>query len=407
MKIAYLHQYFALPSSSGGTRSYDLAKSFLNKGHRVVVVTTSSFLKNYKEFSDGWTVLDYEGLELHVLKLDYSNNLSFAKRIITFIQFLVKASLRLIKLKCDVVLATSTPITIAIPAFIKKLVHKTPFIFEVRDVWPEVPIAMGIIKNNTVARLLKGFERMIYQQSSHIVALSDDMEKSISTITKIGKSLSVIPNISEVNRFANCDPNKKLIADLIGEQPKKLVLYAGTIGMVNGLKYMVDIAIHLKEVDPEIKFVVFGDGMEKKELVRYAKKEGVLNKTLFFLDPVSKSQLPQIYYESSVASSFVIPIPELWANSANKFFDCLAAGRPIVINHRGWQADVIERENIGFVLDFNIENIKNEAKRFSDYINNSSLLSMQGKNAKHLAETRYSLEIASVKYLKILDNVVS
>lgn len=407
MTILYLHQYFALPSSSGGTRSYDLAKSFLNRGHKVVVVTTSSFLKNFQEFSDGWTVLNYEGLELHILKLDYSNNLSFAKRIITFVQFLVKASLRLIKVKCDVVLATSTPITIAIPAFVKKVVHKTPFVFEARDVWPEVPIAMGIIKNKTIVSLLKCFEKKIYKQSSHIVALSDDMERSIMSRAKVGKSLSVIPNISEVNRFAHFDPNKTLIADLIGKQSQKVILYAGTIGMVNGLKYMVDLAIHSKEIDPSINFIIFGDGMEKKELVRYAREGGVLNKTLYFLDPVSKSQLPQIYYESTIASSFVIPIPELWANSANKFFDCLAAGRPIVINHRGWQADVIEKENIGFVFDFKVENIQQEAKRFCEYINNDSLLKIQGDNAKFLAKSRYSLEIASAKYLKILDNVLS
>src|SRR5690606_15306725 len=103
----------------------------------------------------------------------------------------------------------------------------------------------------------------------------------------------------------------------------------------------------------------------------------------------------------------VIPIPELWANSANKFFDCLAAGRPIVINHRGWQADVIEKENIGFVFDYKVENIQQEAKRFCEYINNTSLLTLQGDNAKRLAESKYSLEIASTKYLKILDNVLS
>lgn len=407
MKILYIHQYFALPSSNGGTRSYDLAKCFTDIGHKVIIITTSSFLKNFRDFSAGWTVVDYEGLELHILKLEYSNNLNFAERINTFVKFFFQASLRLLKIKCDVILATSTPITIAIPAILKKVIHKTPFIFEARDVWPEVPIAMGVIKNKLVKRLLYLFEKKVYHRSAHIVALSDDMRRSIISRANVGEKLSVIPNISEVNRFALYSPNSNLLTNLIDYQPQKVVLYAGTIGMVNGLKYMIDLAIHSQDIDQEIKYFIFGDGIEKKNLMRYARENGVLNKTLYFLDPVAKSQLPQIYYESTVATSFVIPIPELWANSANKFFDCLAAGRPIVINHRGWQADVIEKKNIGFVLDFKIKNIEQEAERFCHYINNTSLLSIQGINAKRIAENKYSLAIASAKYLKILDDVIS
>lgn len=408
MRIIYLHQYFSLPTSAGGTRSYDLAKRFTAAGHKVIMVTSSSFLKNLQPFTEKWTCLDYEGIELHVLHLEYSNKMGFVKRIMAFIKFLLFSSVRILKIKADAVLATSTPITIAIPALVKRARHKTPFIFEVRDVWPEVPIAMGIIRNKPVIGLLKRFEKNIYKKSKHIVALSEDMKHSIISRTQVPEEkITVIPNISEVNRFAAFNPEEQLIGKLVGFVPRKVVLYAGTLGMVNGLKYMVDLAIHSFTIDPSIIYMIVGDGMEKESLVKYAEEHRVLGKNLFFIDPVPKSQLPQLYYEATVASSFVIPIKELWANSANKFFDCLAASRPVVINHLGWQADEIHNNNIGFVLNHDVSTVKEETVKFCRYLNDDVLLEQQKQNAGALAVKKYSLDVASQKYLTILGNVLS
>nr|WP_295869768.1 glycosyltransferase family 4 protein [uncultured Chitinophaga sp.] len=408
MRILYIHQYFTLPAAAGGTRSYDLSKRFTQAGHKVVVITSSSFLKSMREFPKGWTVMEHEGIELHVLHVEYSNKMSFSKRISAFLKFLVFASLRTFKVRADVVLATSTPITVAVPAIIARIFKRRPFVFEVRDVWPEVPVAMGIIKNKMVIRFLEGFEKYIYRKSAHIVALSDDMKASVQQRVNIAdKKLSVITNISETERFSRYARSGGMLAGLLGYTPRKVVLYAGTLGMVNGLKYMTDLAIHSYKIDPSIKFIIFGDGMEKEKLMQYAQEKGVLNENIYFFDPVPKSQLSQLYYECTVASSFVIPVPQLWANSANKFFDCLAAGRPVVINHRGWQAAVIEQENVGFVLNYDIKDIAGEALRFCTYINDDRLLEQQRENAVLLARRSYSLDIAAAHYLKILNDVVS
>lgn len=407
MKIIYIHQYFSLPSCPGGTRSYDLASRFSKANHEVEVITTSAFLEASQKFSKGWNVVEHEGIKLHVLQLSYSNKQPFPKRILTFCRFLVAASIRILKIKGDVVLATSTPITIAIPAIVKKAVHKTPFIFEVRDVWPEVPIAMGVIKNRFIQNVLNIFEKRVYKASAHIVPLSEDMKESIlrRTQTAAGK-LTVIPNISEIERFSLFNPNTNLFSKLLGYKPEKVVLYAGTLGLVNGIKYLVDLAFYTQSINPSIKYIVFGDGAEKEELVQYARIKGVLNQTFYFFAPVPKAQLPQIYYECTVAVSSVIPIKELWSNSANKFFDCFAAGRPIVINHLGWQARVIEKKKVGFVLDYHTSNIPHEAERICQYLSNADLLSLQGENAKRLAEREYSLDVATNNYLKVLNNVV-
>ncbi|XZF12365.1 glycosyltransferase family 4 protein [Chitinophagaceae bacterium MMS25-I14] len=407
MDILYIHQYFTLPSSAGGTRSYDLAQRFVSAGHKVRMITCSAQLKELGPFTEKWTVKEYDGMELHILALEYSNKQNFAQRIKSFLRFMYEASARVLKLDGDVVLATSTPLTIAVPALIKKIRHKKPFIFEVRDVWPEAPIAIGAIKNKTAIRILNRFEELTYRRSQHIVALSEDMRASILRRTNTSMSkITVIPNIAELNRFSNSSDENSLLEKLIGFKPQRSVLYAGTLGKVNGLKFLVDMAIRTSLADENLVYVVLGDGMEKESVMSYAQEKGVLNRYVFFLNPVPKAQLPQLYAEVTMASSFVIPVKELWANSANKFFDSMAAAKPVLINHEGWQADVIRKYNTGFVFDYRSEHMAEEAMRFCRYVNNLDLLAEQGRNARRLAEEQYSLDVAAANYLKVLEDAV-
>jgi hypothetical protein len=121
-----------------------------------------------------------------------------------------------------------------------------------------------------------------------------------------------------------------------------------------------------------------------------------LNKNIFILDSVSKQELPQLYYECSMGSSFVIPVKELWANSANKFFDTLASAKPILINHKGWQKEVIEKENIGYVLP---DTISDECvASFALYTRNELLIADQKVNALNIAKEKYALDVAVLKY---------
>lgn len=405
--IIYLHQYFVFPETAGGTRSYDLARSFVKHGHTVSVVTTSAYMKDKDRFTSRWTVVEKDGLTVHVLRADYSNKFSFARRVKSFLEFLYHASLRVMRMKGDLVLATSTPITIAVPALVSRLFRKRPFIFEVRDVWPEAPAAMGVISNKMLLNALYRFERHVYRKASHIVALSTDMERSIVMRTRTSRTkITVIPNIAELNRFSDYEQQSSLLQELIGFKPLRSLLYAGTMGAVNGISYLVDLAVHTATTDPELVYIIVGDGMQKEELIAQAKAAGILGQNIFFLPPVPKSRLPQLYHECTVASSFVIPVKELWANSANKFFDSLAAGRPVVINHLGWQSEVIEKYQCGFVLDHDPGQMEQTARKFVAYMKDDALLDRQGKNARKAAEENYSLDIAVKNYLDVLSHAV-
>lgn len=406
MKIIYLHQYFKFPDENGGTRSFDLATGFLKSGNNVEMLTSTSDSK-YKS-NKRWSRIEKHGITVHYIHLEYRNDMNFLQRLIVFFKFLFFSTLKLLSLKGDIVLASSTPLTIGVPAIIKKGLHKTPYIFEVRDIWPEAVIAIGIIKNKLLKQILYFLEYKCYNYSSAIVPLSVDMKKSIiSRFPKLTKKpVVIIENISEINRFQYKFSEKiTILKEKIGFKPRFTILYAGTFGRVNGISYVIDLAIRLYELDPTIVFVLIGNGSEKNVIKEKAYKNNILNKNIFILDPVSKDELPQLYSECDMGSSFVIPIKELWANSANKFFDTLAAARPILINHKGWQKETIIRENIGYVLPVTIKD--NSLKEFLLYTQNKTLIKKQQINALKIAKSNYSNDLALKKYNNIFKNCLS
>ena len=405
MRIIYLHQYFKFPNESGGTRSYDLSTGFTSLGYCVEMITSTSNpeLKSTRR----WTKIEREGLVIHYIYLPYANEMSYLRRSKVFLKFLWFSILKLLTLKGDVVIASSTPLTIGIPALVKKWIHKTPFIFETRDIWPEAVIAIGAINNKAMQNILYFLERILYKNASAIIPLSSDMKKSIIKRypSLNNKPIVVIENISEIDRFQK-GFNKELftLKNKIGFKPKFSILYAGTFGFVNGINYVVELASKLKDINPEIIFILVGEGAEKRDIVHSASDMKVLNKNLFILDPISKQDLAQLYFECNMGSSFVIDVKELWANSANKFFDTLAAGKPILINHEGWQKEEIIKENIGYVLPTDIRN--NEVKKFANYCQNESLIIKQRENALKIAKSKYSTYTAVTKYNKILKEIL-
>lgn len=394
MKLLYIVQYFRFPDETGSTRPYDLASSFVKKGVDVTVITSNE----YGTQTEKWKYIERDGIKMHYLDCAYNNNMGFADRIKAFMRFFTNATKKAMSLDYDLMLASSTPLTNGIPALVTKWRKKKPYVFEVRDVWPGVPIAMGYFKNKMAQKALYAFEKKIYKNASAIVPLSTGMDANIKLRYPNDKSV-VIPNISEVNRFADIAKT----TDITVPEGKKMVLYAGTMGNVNGIGYVVELAVKTLALDPDLLYYIVGKGKEKDQLLKMAEEKGVLNKNFFIFDPVKKDDLPYLYSICTVGSSFVVDIPALWDNSANKFFDTLAAHKPMVINHRGWQADEIEKHNYGYVLPPAVD-VKMAAD-FVAYMNNAELLRQQGETAYKHAVEEYSLEVAVEKYMSIFNSI--
>jgi glycosyltransferase involved in cell wall biosynthesis len=210
---------------------------------------------------------------------------------------------------------------------------------------------MGALKNPFLIAAARYLERATYRNSNHVVALSPDMKAGVVRRGVPPHRVTVIPN--------SCDFDVFSVPDEAGQRFRRtqawladrpLVLYAGTVGRLNNLPYLVRLAAATARRDPEICFLVVGDGGEAAQVRGLAAQTGVLDRNFFMLPPVPKTEVAQILSAADLATSFVVDIRETWANSANKVFDAMAAGRPVAVNHGGWLGELIEGEHIGLVL---------------------------------------------------------
>jgi glycosyltransferase involved in cell wall biosynthesis len=377
MKVIYLHQYFNTPRMSGGVRSYDIAKHLVDSGHMVEMITTdrSSLAGN------GWKISNENGINVHWLSLFYSNKLSYFKRLLAFFSFAYHAAKKGPKLQGDVVFATSTPLTIAIPALYISWKMSIPLVFEVRDLWPDVPIAIGVIKNPVIKYLAKLLEKYTYKKSKAVIALSDGMRDGIVKAGCEENKIIVVPNFSNRELFNLSITGEKFRAKREWLKDTPLLVYTGAFGMINGVDYLVDIAEQLALLKSDIKILLIGGGKQYSNIIYYAKKKCVLNDNLFIESSISKSELPQLLAAADLASNIVINVPEVWNNSANKFFDALASGTPILINSGGWQADLIDKEDIG-ISTFGLT-LQQSALKIKELLSDEKKLKELSKNAQN------------------------
>ncbi len=382
---------------AGGTRSYEMARRLVEWGHEVHMITTSTDLS---ERHKGWSKEVIDGIQVHWLSVPYSNSMSFHQRFRAFFSFAFSAAARAAALPGDLVFATSTPLTISLPAIYSARKQKIPMVFEVRDLWPKIPIALGILRNPAIKFMAKMLEITAYKNSSRIVALSDDMAIGVAATGYPKSRISVIQNSSDIQLF---DPRKAVHGSFRKKFPQispgPLVLYPGTLGRINNVGFLVDIATTMLNRNTDIRFVVVGDGVERDAVLSAAKLSGVLNHNFFLIDPLPKRELVSAFHDASIIVSLVIDVPELEANSANKFFDALAASKPVAINYRGWQKRILEENDAGIYLT---RDPVLAADTLEELLKDNDQLHRLGLNAGKLARIKYSRDGLARKLERVL-----
>lgn len=405
MKIIYLHQYFNTPSMSGGTRSYEMAKRLVEAGHEVHMIT--SYRGKKDSFNAGkWFHSIEDGILVHWLYNEYSNYMSYKRRILSFLIFAINSSIMANKMKGDVIFATSTPLTIAIPGLYAAKRNNIPLVFEVRDLWPEGPIRIGAIKNRFTIAFARWMEKKAYYGSDHVVALSPEMKKGIIERGYPKNKILVIPNSSDVRLFRISPERGKLFLrthSYLAEGP--LIVYVGTLGIINGVDYLVDIAKEMLQLNKNIRFLVVGDGKMRESIRKRSEEIGVLGKNYWMLPPVPKKDVPDILSASSLCVSFVIEKVSDKAQSANKVFDAFAAGKPVLINHRGWFADLIRKTGAGLIVPE--RNAFNAAWSIQEFLSDSEKVNKAIIASKKLADTQFNRDIHAKQLNEILISVVA
>lgn len=402
MKIIYLHQYFNTPSMSGGTRSYEFAKRLVQRGHEVHIIT--SWCKETNQ--QNWFTTIEDGINVHWYPNAYSNKMSFQQRIAAFLKFSFVAASKAASIKADLIFATSTPLTIALPAVYAARRQKIPMVFEVRDLWPEVPIAMEILKKPLHKHFAKKLESWAYRNSKAIIALSPGMKEGIVSTGYPSDKIAVIPNSSDNNVF---EVNAEQVAIYRHSIPwlhnNPLLIYTGTFGFVNDVGYIIPIAQELMRFNSNIKILLVGDGAEFDQVKKLAIEKNVFEKNVFFKKQVPKREIPLILGAATLASSFARDLPAIQANSANKFFDALAASKPILINYGGWQKDIIEKNECGIVIWK--DSPTQAAEKIIEFINDRHKLEAASRAAKKLALHQFSRDILANQFEQVLQYAVS
>lgn len=392
MNILYIHQYFKTPKEPGGTRSYWLAQTLVKEGYNVTMLTTSNSIKNNVEK----TIID--GINVIYLKVYYNQEMSILQRLFSFSMFMFKSTYyALLQKNIDLVFATSTPLSVGFPALIIKKIKKIPYVFEVRDLWPEVPIQMGAIKNKIIMKILIWFEKLIYKNAKHIIALSPGMAEGVLKYESASK-VSMISNMSKVDSFWPREKNLNLMKKLKLNTKSFKLIHFGSLGRTNGAFTIIESAKLLKNND-NFEFIFIGGGSTEQELKDLCTKYNLNN--VHFLGSFPMDKTSEIVNLCDVSIVSFLDLPILYTNSPNKLFDSLSAGKPIIVNSAGWTKDLVENHSCGFYVNPNFPvELVNKLKKLK---NNIKMMKSMSNNARLLAETVYDKSILCNKFLKVIN----
>ena len=402
MKVLYFHQHFSTPSGGTGTRSYEFSKALVDKGHEVTLVCGSFDVANTgltESFVNGRREGRVDGINVVELEMPYSNRQSFLKRAWQFVKFSLKCIKEVNRQDPDTVFCTSTPLTIAIPGLYAKWIKNKKFIFEVRDLWPELPVAMGVIKNRLVILLLKTIEVMAYKSATKVIALSSGMADGVTQYIPQNK-VETITNGCDLYLAAKADSTFPM-PDAI-QANDVIAIYSGTHGMANGLDAVIDVAQILFDKNvKDVKFLLVGDGMLKPDLEKRVRLLGLSN--VIFLDNMPKHQLFALYRYCHIGLMVLENIPAFYkGTSPNKFFDYISAGLAVACNYPGWIANEIRDRRIGEAVP------PSDTDRFADAImrmaKDEPLRLTFSANATALAEEKYNRDKLKQRFVSVIES---
>jgi len=286
MRIIYIHQYFKLPEDGGAIRSYYITKSFVDKGWKVEVISAwNGGFYRYKEVG---------GVKIHYLPVKYLNAMKYRRRILAFLRFARMAYLLALRLeKCDLYYISSTPLTTGLVGLWLKKKTSLPYIFEVRDLWPEAPIEMGVVKNKLAIKCLRNLEKNIYMSALGIVALSPGIKEGVLKVYGHAK-VAMVPNMSDIPFYSD-----KMEGGISGDNfglgsHTFVVSYIGALGKVNDLDRLLLIANECQKQKLDICFLVAGSGGQEQHLVELA--EGLGLKNVQFLGMLDKWEVKKLLH---------------------------------------------------------------------------------------------------------------
>ena len=396
MRITYLYQYFSTPSGSWGTRAYEMSRRWVKSGHKVTIVT-SVYDKSDLRVTGLVGKYDFDGISVVAINVRLSNKDGFVKRIMSFLLFSLLSSWYAVRLKSDIVLASSGPLTIVLPALMARYIAGKKMVLEIRDLLPEVPIQLGLLSSRFMIVAARWLERMAYGASEMVIAASPGQAEGVRSVNSTVKT-EVVTNASDLALFdaaSDDDAVKKACAN------KPYVLYAGTFGYANDCEQILRAAKILSAQGSKIKVILIGDGKEKSRLMGYARDNNLTN--VIIKETIPKNELVAWVKNAHAMLITLKNIPVFDTSSPNKLFDSLAAGVPVIQTTQGWIKGLLEEEECGITVS--PENASELAAAVDKIVNDKAMNELMSSNAHKLAVSRFSRDKLSLKMEGLLRSV--
>ena len=414
MRILLLHQYFLEPNDGGGSRFNEMAKQWSESGHEITVLAGMMHANGNEKIPEykGRFILKKKHGKVNVIRCHVSEtyNSGFLGRLWGYFSFVfssIWAGLFSTKGKFDVILVTSPPLFVGITAYVLSLFKRTPFVFEVRDLWPESAIDTGVVTNKWIIKFAYWFEAFIYKKAKLINVLTPAFRDALIHKKGIAEDKVIfIPNAADftlAEEVSNSDFDSIQFRNELGWSDKLVITYVGAHGVANHLIQVIETAELIKEKLPHVLFVLIGGGMQKEMLMEEAKKRSCTN--VQFFDPVPKKEVFKYIMASDFGASVLKKVDTFKTIYSNKTFDYMSCRKPIMLVIDGVSRELVETAKCGIYIEpEDPQDWANKIESLKDITHAD--ISIMGNNGYDYAKKHFDREELGKKYVGLIEKAI-
>jgi glycosyltransferase involved in cell wall biosynthesis len=408
VNILYVSQYFPPEMGAPAARADELSRHWARMGHHITILT------GFPNHPTGVVPPEWRSRLRHLRYSEEVNgvhvdrtwlwplpNRKAQERILNYSSFCISAAITgLFLQKPDFVIATSPQLLCALAGWWIARWKRVPFIFEVRDLWPESLSAVGAGGENTLLhRVLRGIAGFLYRKADSIVVVTPAFKEYLVENWSISADkISVVENGVETDLFRP-DPVALQLRRELKLEDRFLVCYIGTIGMAHGLETLVDVAGKLQETLPQASFLVIGEGAEKQKIIRLAQTHHLSN--VQFLDQQPRERIPAFVSASDVCLVLLKRKDLFKTVIPTKLLEYMACGCPVIVAVDGQSRHIVEEADAGLFVE--PENANSLAKAICELFENHARRNEMGANGRQYIVARFSREQTARKYISVLE----
>lgn len=413
MKILYISQYFPPEMGAPAARAAELAQHWSQAGHEVSILT------GFPNHPTGIVPADWRGRLRHLTFHEKAGRVDIFRtwlwplpnrkpheRIRNYVSFCLSSAIRGLGIpRPDVIIATSPQLLVALSGWWLAFVKRAPFIFEVRDLWPESLAAVGAgDPTSFLYRCLSAVADFLYRRSDHIVVVTPGFKEHLAQYWHVpDQKISVIENGVETSVFAPSSrfADSALQAELSAEG-KFLVCYIGTIGMAHGMETLLDAATNLEHQRKDVLFLVIGEGSEKERIKAIAKERGLAN--VRFLDHQPRERIPDFISASDVCLVLLKKTDVFKTVIPTKMLEFMSCARPVILGVEGQSRQIIEEARAGLAIE--PENSEALAQAIMHLADRPELCQVLGQNGRAYVLRRFSRGATAEAYSRVLEELL-